>query len=64
MSLSLSLTHSSPVRHGRAALTALWSLQVALAGMFLLAGTSSPSDARDANAASNSLGARGLGHDE
>jgi len=40
MSVSLSLTHSSPVRRGRAALIALWSLQVALAGMFLLAGGS------------------------
>src|SRR5437899_3210412 len=40
MSLSLSLIHASPVRRGRAALIALWSLQVALAGMFLLAGGS------------------------
>ena len=39
MSLSVSLTHASPVR-GRAALIALWTLQVALAGMFLLAGGS------------------------
>jgi putative oxidoreductase len=40
MSLSLSLTHTLPVRRGRAAFIALWSLQVALAGMFLLAGGS------------------------
>src|ERR1700733_11752971 len=40
MSLSLSLSQSSPVRRGRAALIALWSLQIALAGMFLLAGGS------------------------
>jgi putative oxidoreductase len=40
MSVSLSLTHSSPVLRGRAAFIALWALQIALAGMFLLAGGS------------------------
>ncbi len=40
MSLSIALTQSSPVRRGRAALIALWTVQVALAGMFLLAGGS------------------------
>jgi putative oxidoreductase len=40
MSVSLSLTHSSPVRRGRAAVIALWAVQIALAGMFLLAGGS------------------------
>ena len=40
MSLSVALTQSSPVRRGRAALIALWTVQVALAGMFLLAGGS------------------------
>jgi len=37
---SLSLTHSSPVRRARAAVIALWAVQIALAGMFLLAGGS------------------------
>ena len=40
MSVSLSLTHSLPVRRGRAAVIALWAVQIALAGMFLLAGGS------------------------
>ena len=40
MSLSVALTQSSPVRRGRTALIALWTVQVALAGMFLLAGGS------------------------
>jgi uncharacterized membrane protein YphA (DoxX/SURF4 family) len=40
MSVSLSLTHSSPVRRARAAVIALWVLQIALAVMFLLAGGS------------------------
>ena len=40
MSLAPSLTHASPVRSGRAGLIALWIVQVALAGMFLLAGGS------------------------
>ena len=40
MSISLSLTHASPVRHGGAAVIALWAVQIALAGMFLLAGGS------------------------
>jgi putative oxidoreductase len=40
MSLAPSLTHASPVRSGRAELIALWIVQVALAGMFLLAGGS------------------------
>jgi putative oxidoreductase len=40
MSVPLSLTHSSPVRLGRAAFIALWAVQVGLAGMFLLAGGS------------------------
>lgn len=40
MSASASLTHTSPVRRGRAALIGLWILQVALAGMFLMAGGS------------------------
>jgi putative oxidoreductase len=40
MSLSPSLTHTSPVRQGRIEHIALWILQIALAGMFLLAGSS------------------------
>ena len=40
MSLAPSLTQASPVRSGRAGLIALWVVQVALAGMFLLAGGS------------------------
>ena len=40
MSLAPSLTQASPVRSGRAGLVALWVVQVALAGMFLLAGGS------------------------
>jgi len=40
MSLSLSLTQSLPVRRGRTALFALWTLQIGLAAMFMLAGGS------------------------
>ena len=40
MSLAPSLTQASSVRSGRAGLIALWSVQIALAGMFLLAGGS------------------------
>ena len=40
MSLAPSLTQASPVRSGRAGLIALWIVQIALAGMFLLAGGS------------------------
>jgi len=40
MPSSPALTQSLPVRRGRAALIALWTVQVALAGMFLLAGGS------------------------
>jgi len=40
MSVSLALAQSSPVRRGRAAVIGLWVLQIALAGMFLLAGGS------------------------
>ena len=40
MSFSPSLTHTSPVREGRIGHIALWTLQIALAGMFLLAGSS------------------------
>jgi len=40
MSLTPSLTHTWPARPGRAALVALWSVQIALAGVFLLAGGS------------------------
>ena len=40
MASSPSLTHALPVRPGRAARIALWSIQIALAGMFLLAGGS------------------------
>ena len=40
MSLAPSLTQASPVRSGRAGLVALWIVQIALAGMFLLAGSS------------------------
>ena len=39
MSLAPSLTEASPVR-GRGGLIALWAVQIALAGMFLLAGSS------------------------
>ena len=39
MSFSASLTQASPVRRSRTGVTALWALQIALAGMFLLAGT-------------------------
>ena len=40
MSLAPSLTQASPVRSGRTGLIALWAIQIALAGMFLLAGGS------------------------
>jgi len=40
MSCAVSLAHISPIRRGRAALIALWVVQIALAGMFLLAGGS------------------------
>ena len=40
MSLAPSLTHTSPVHQGRIGHIALWIVQVALAGMFLLAGSS------------------------
>ena len=40
MSLAPSLTQTSPVRSGRTGLIALWLVQIALAGMFLLAGGS------------------------
>jgi putative oxidoreductase len=40
MSLAPSLTQTSPVHRGRTAHIALWGVQIALAGMFLLAGSS------------------------
>ena len=40
MSSAASLAHRSPIQPGRAALIALWVVQIALAGMFLLAGGS------------------------
>jgi putative oxidoreductase len=40
MSLASSLTQTSPVRRGRTGLVVLWAVQLALAGMFLLAGSS------------------------
>jgi len=40
MAVSLSLTRPSSVRRGRAAVIALWAVQIGLAGMFLLAGGS------------------------
>ncbi len=40
MSLASTLTHASPVRRGRTARIALWTVQIALAGMFLIAGSS------------------------
>jgi putative oxidoreductase len=40
MSLAPSLTQAAPLRRGGAALIALWAVQIALAGMFLLAGSS------------------------
>ena len=40
MSLAPSLTQTSPVRSGRTGLMVLWVAQIALAGMFLLAGSS------------------------
>jgi len=40
MSVSLSLTQSSSVGRGRAAVIGIWVVQIALAGMFLLAGGS------------------------
>jgi putative oxidoreductase len=40
MSLAPSLTQASPVRRGRTGRIALWAVQIALAGMFLLAGSS------------------------
>ena len=40
MSLAPSVTHTSPVHQGRIGQIALWVVQVALAGMFLLAGSS------------------------
>jgi len=38
-SLAASLTQALPVRRSRSGLISLWAVQVALAGMFLLAGT-------------------------
>ena len=40
MSLASSITQTSPVRSGRSGLIVLWIVQIALAGMFLLAGSS------------------------
>jgi putative oxidoreductase len=40
MALASSLTQASPVRLGRTGRIALWTVQIALAGMFLLAGSS------------------------
>ena len=40
MSVAPSLTQTSPVRAGRTGRIALWAVQIALAGMFLLAGSS------------------------
>ena len=40
MSLAPSLTQASPLRRGRTGFVALWAIQIALAGMFLLAGGS------------------------
>ena len=40
MSSAASLAHTSPIQRGRAAVIALWVVQIALAGMFLLAGGS------------------------
>ena len=40
MSFAPSLAQASPVRSGRAGLIALWIVQIALAGMFLLVGGS------------------------
>jgi putative oxidoreductase len=40
MSLAPSFTQTLPVRSGRTGLVALWLVQIALAGMFLLAGGS------------------------
>ena len=40
MSLAPSLTQASPIRSGRTGVIALWIVQIALAGMFLLAGSS------------------------
>src|ERR1700754_5213972 len=40
MSLAPSLTQASSVRSGRAGLISLWIVQIALVGMFLLAGGS------------------------
>src|SRR5437868_2691506 len=40
MSFAPSLTHTSPVRQGRIGHIVLWTVQIALAGMFLLAGSS------------------------
>jgi putative oxidoreductase len=40
MSFAPSLTQTSPVRIGRTGRIALWAVQIALAGMFLLAGSS------------------------
>jgi putative oxidoreductase len=39
MSLAASLTLASPVRRSRSGRISLWALQIALAGMFLLAGS-------------------------
>ena len=40
MSIATAPTQSLPLRRGRAGLIALWAVQIALAGMFLLAGGS------------------------
>jgi len=39
MSHAASLTQASPVRRSRSGLISLWAVQIALAGMFLLAGS-------------------------
>jgi putative oxidoreductase len=56
MALAPSLTQASPVRSGRAALTVLWIVQIALAGMFLLAGGSKLLGAPAMVALFNSIG--------
>ena len=40
MSLAPSLTQTSPVRNSRSGRIVLWAVQIALAGMFVLAGSS------------------------
>jgi putative oxidoreductase len=53
---SLAVRQATPVRRGRAALIGLWTVQVALAGMFFLAGGSKLAGAPEMVALFNAIG--------